>query len=68
VDLRGTAGPSQYASLLCCLASCADTSLLRPKLEGLARATENRTLLGIVGGIVRDHIPLVDEYHFYSAT
>ncbi|PWO00401.1 peroxisome membrane protein [Tilletiopsis washingtonensis] len=40
----------------------------KPKLEGLARATENRTLLGIVGGIVRDHIPLVDEYHFYSAT
>lgn len=40
----------------------------RPKLEDLATATENRPLLGIVGGIIKDYLPLVDEYYYYSAT
>ncbi|EPQ29268.1 uncharacterized protein PFL1_03023 [Pseudozyma flocculosa PF-1] len=40
----------------------------RPKLSSLVARTENRALIGMVGGIVGDYLPLVDEYYFYSAT
>lgn len=43
-------------------------SFTRPKLESLASKTESRPLLGIVGGIVRDYLPLVDDYYYYSST
>ncbi|PWN43395.1 peroxisome membrane protein [Ceraceosorus guamensis] len=40
----------------------------RPKLERIINATQNRAILGIVGGIIGDYLPLIDEYHFYSST
>ncbi|KAN0064470.1 hypothetical protein ACQY0O_002096 [Thecaphora frezii] len=40
----------------------------RPKLAKLVERTENRAVVGLVGGIVGDYLPLVDEYYFYSAT
>lgn len=43
-------------------------SFTRPKLESLASKTEARPLLGIIGGIVRDYLPLVDDYYYYSST
>ncbi|KAL9940949.1 hypothetical protein V8E36_000437 [Tilletia maclaganii] len=40
----------------------------RPKIEGIAKATENRALLSIVGGVLRDYLPLLDQYYFYTST
>lgn len=43
-------------------------SWTRPKLDSIVKKTQNRPLIGIVGGIVGDYLPLVDEYYYYSAT
>lgn len=43
-------------------------SFTRPRLERIVHATEKRPLLGVVGGIVGDYLPLVDDYYYYSAT
>ncbi|KAK0553182.1 hypothetical protein OC845_001318 [Tilletia horrida] len=40
----------------------------RPKIEGIAKATENRAILSIVGGVLRDYLPLLDQYYFYTST
>ncbi|KAE8248786.1 hypothetical protein A4X13_0g5476 [Tilletia indica] len=40
----------------------------RPKIEGIAKATENRALLSILGGVLRDYLPLLDQYYFYTST
>lgn len=39
----------------------------RPKIEGLVRRTENRRIIGMVGNIARDYLPLVDDYYYYTA-
>ncbi|CAK5280208.1 unnamed protein product [Mycena citricolor] len=39
----------------------------RPKLESFATATSQRPLLGLVGALVKDWIPLIDEYYYYTA-
>jgi peroxin-16 len=43
-------------------------SFTRPKLDSIVKRTQNRPLLGIVGGFIGDYLPLVDEYYYYSAT
>ncbi|PWY99836.1 peroxisome membrane protein [Testicularia cyperi] len=40
----------------------------RPKLSGLIQRTQGRFLVGVVGGILGDYLPLIDEYYYYSAT
>jgi len=45
-----------------------DPEFNRPKLEGIVNATENRPILGLVGSIVKDYLPLIDEYYYYSST
>lgn len=42
-------------------------SYTRPKLESFAEATAHRPLLGLVGSFVRDWVPLIDEYYYYTA-
>ncbi|KAH8100683.1 peroxisomal membrane protein PEX16 [Cristinia sonorae] len=39
----------------------------RPKLEAFADTTSRAPLLGLFGAIVRDWIPLIDEYYYYTA-
>lgn len=43
-------------------------SWTRPKLDSIVSRTQNRPLLGIIGGLVSDYLPLVDEYYYYTAT
>jgi peroxin-16 len=43
-------------------------SWTRPKLDAIVKRTQDRPLLGIVGGFIGDYLPLVDEYYYYSAT
>jgi peroxin-16 len=43
-------------------------SWTRPKLDSIVKRTENRPLLGIVGGLISDYLPLVDDYYYYTAT
>lgn len=40
----------------------------RPKIAAFASATENRRLIGIIGSIARDYLPLVDDYYYYSSS
>lgn len=40
----------------------------RPKIAGFARRTEHRAIIGMVGAIARDYLPLVDGYYYYSAS
>ncbi|WFD36578.1 hypothetical protein MCUN1_003461 [Malassezia cuniculi] len=40
----------------------------RPKIACFARRTEHRALIGMVGAIARDYLPLVDDYYYYSAS
>ncbi|KAL1720702.1 peroxisome membrane protein [Schizophyllum commune] len=42
-------------------------SYTRPKLEAFADATAHRPVLGLVGSFVRDWVPLIDEYYYYTA-
>ncbi|KAJ7071069.1 peroxisomal membrane protein PEX16 [Mycena amicta] len=39
----------------------------RPKLESFALVTSSRPVLGLFGALVRDWIPLIDEYYYYTA-
>ena len=34
------------------------------KLESVIRATEGKALVGLVAGVVKDYLPLVDEYYY----
>ncbi|CDS00535.1 related to Peroxisomal membrane protein PEX16 [Sporisorium scitamineum] len=43
-------------------------SFTRPKLAGLADRTQGKFLIGMVGAILGDYLPLIDEYYYYSAT
>lgn len=40
----------------------------RPKVSNLIQRTQGKFLLGVVGGVLSDYLPLVDEYYYYSAT
>ncbi|KZO96317.1 peroxisome membrane protein [Calocera viscosa TUFC12733] len=40
----------------------------RPRLEGFASRTENIPLLNVLSALVRDWVPLIDEYYYYTAT
>lgn len=39
----------------------------KPKLEAFASGTARAPLLGVVGAFIRDWIPLIDEYYYYTA-
>ncbi|KAF7306893.1 Peroxisomal membrane protein PEX16 [Mycena indigotica] len=39
-------------------------SYTKPKLESFAAVTSSRPLLGLFGALVRDWIPLIDEYYY----
>lgn len=43
-------------------------SFTRPKLAGLADRTQGKFLIGMLGAIIGDYLPLIDEYYYYSAT
>ncbi|SPO26111.1 uncharacterized protein UTRI_02386 [Ustilago trichophora] len=43
-------------------------SFTRPKLNGLVQRTQGKFLIGMVGGVLSDYLPLIDEYYYYSAT
>lgn len=43
-------------------------SFTRPKLSGLVQRTHGKFLIGMVGGVLSDYLPLIDEYYYYSAT
>ncbi|KAJ1020604.1 hypothetical protein NDA16_003997 [Ustilago loliicola] len=40
----------------------------RPKLQGMVDRTQGKFLVGVVGGVLSDYLPLIDEYYYYSAT
>ncbi|KAJ7103567.1 peroxisomal membrane protein PEX16 [Mycena belliarum] len=42
-------------------------SYTRPKLESFADMTAQTPLLGLFGALVKDWIPLIDEYYYYTA-
>jgi peroxin-16 len=42
-------------------------SYTRPKLETLATKTAHIPILGLVGALAKDWVPLIDEYHYYTA-
>jgi peroxin-16 len=42
-------------------------SFTRPRLEGVVDQTMNVPLLGLVSALVKDWIPLIDEYYYYTA-
>jgi len=42
-------------------------SWTKPKLEGFVASTSTKPLLGLFGSFVHDWIPLIDEYHYYTA-
>ncbi|KAH7104608.1 peroxisome membrane protein [Auriculariales sp. MPI-PUGE-AT-0066] len=44
------------------------TSFTKPKLEGVAQRTEGVPLLSLFSGLLREWIPLIEEYHYYTAT
>lgn len=39
----------------------------RPKLAGLVRRTEGKRIIGLIGSIAGEYLPLVDEYYYYTA-
>ncbi|KAF8640658.1 hypothetical protein AX17_000315 [Amanita inopinata Kibby_2008] len=39
----------------------------RPKLEGFAEKTAHVPLVGLFGALIKDWIPLIDEYYYYTA-
>lgn len=43
-------------------------SFTRPKLAGMVDRTQGKFLVGVIGGVLSDYLPLIDEYYFYSAT
>ncbi|KAJ7038240.1 peroxisomal membrane protein PEX16 [Mycena alexandri] len=42
-------------------------SYTRPKLESFADMTSHTPLLSLFGALVKDWIPLIDEYYYYTA-
>ncbi|CAO1621879.1 unnamed protein product [Parajaminaea phylloscopi] len=40
-------------------------SYTRPRVQSLCKSLEGRMLLGALGAMVSDYVPLVDELHFY---
>ncbi|KZT72845.1 peroxisome membrane protein [Daedalea quercina L-15889] len=42
-------------------------SWTKPKLEAIADKTVNAPLLGLFSALMRDWIPLIDEYYYYTA-
>ena len=43
-------------------------SFTRPKLSAVVERTQGKFLVGMVGGVLSDYLPLIDEYYYYSAT
>ncbi|KDQ16718.1 hypothetical protein BOTBODRAFT_156651 [Botryobasidium botryosum FD-172 SS1] len=43
-------------------------SYTKPKLSAIARKAESGMILGLVGAFVKDWIPLIDEYYYYTAS
>lgn len=43
------------------------TSYTRPKLEALATGASRAPLVGIIGALVKDWMPLIDDYYYYTA-
>jgi peroxin-16 len=39
----------------------------RPKLESFVTRTARTPLLGLFGSFVKDWIPLINEYYYYTA-
>jgi len=44
------------------------TSYTRPKLDSFVNKTASAPLLGLISAFVKDWIPLIDEYYYYTAT
>ncbi|EIN13791.1 peroxisome membrane protein [Punctularia strigosozonata HHB-11173 SS5] len=42
-------------------------SYTRPKLDSFAEKASHSSFLSIAGGLVKDWLPLIDEYYYYSA-
>ena len=40
------------------------SALCRPKLEGFANRTAHTPLIGVFGALLKDWIPLIDEYYY----
>lgn len=38
----------------------------RPALESVVRKTQRIPLVGLVGGLLSDYVPLIDEYYYYT--
>ncbi|EJD55581.1 peroxisome membrane protein [Auricularia subglabra TFB-10046 SS5] len=43
-------------------------SFTRPQLSALADKTSRAPVLSLIGALLNDWIPLIDEYHYYTAT
>ncbi|KAL0951245.1 hypothetical protein HGRIS_007963 [Hohenbuehelia grisea] len=43
------------------------TTFTRPKLEAFADRTIHTPVLGLLSAFMKDWIPLIDEYHYYTA-
>ncbi|TDL28628.1 peroxisomal membrane protein PEX16 [Rickenella mellea] len=43
-------------------------SFTRPKLEAFANKTSHAPLLGLISAFIKDWVPLIDEYYYYTAT
>ncbi|KAJ7630902.1 peroxisomal membrane protein PEX16 [Roridomyces roridus] len=42
-------------------------SYTRPKLQSFADATAQTPIVGLFGALVKDWVPLIDEYYYYTA-
>ncbi|KAG8925559.1 Peroxisomal membrane protein pex16, partial [Tulasnella sp. 417] len=40
----------------------------QPKIQTFVKATEKVPLINVVGALVHDWMPLIDEYYYYTAT
>jgi peroxin-16 len=40
----------------------------RPTLEAVARKTQRIPLVGLVGGLLSDYVPLIDSFYYYTAS
>ena len=43
-------------------------SFTRPKLDSIVNKTQGKFIIGLIGGVIGDYLPLIDEYYYYSAT
>ncbi|KAL4402952.1 peroxisomal membrane protein [Malassezia pachydermatis] len=39
----------------------------RPKIAGFVARTEKRRIIGLLGSIVGEYLPLIDDYYYYSS-